>query len=146
MYFTVAQFPLTTPPFDRTWFNIAIPLIIASIVGFLFLAYLIYANRCYGCITAKKAIIVSLIFLSGGWAAWSLGRLLDLAVITFQFSQRVTPIRWLYLPFLCLWSIHHCLHHQHCTCRCTRMVRSQLHHRQLLHRLSPTLCLCCFSW
>ena len=84
LYFTVAQFPTD---FVTTWFNIAIPLIIASIVGFLLLAYLINANRCYGCITAKKAVIVSLIFLSGGWAAWSLGRLLDIAVITFQYSE-----------------------------------------------------------
>ena len=93
LYFTVAQFPTVppaTPPFDPTWFNIALPLIIASIVGFLALAYLIYANRCYGCITAKKAVIVSLIFLSAGWAAWSLGRLLDIAVITFEYSTSAT--------------------------------------------------------
>ena len=88
LYFTVAQFPTG---FVTTWFNIAIPLIIASIVGFLLLAYLINASRCYGCITAKKAVIVSLIFLSGGWAAWSLGRLLDIAVITFQYSTRIPP-------------------------------------------------------
>ena len=89
LYFTVAQFPTG---FVTTWFNIAIPLIIASIVGFLLLAYLIYASRCYGCISAKKAVIVSLIFLSGGWAAWSLGRLLDLAVITFQYSASTFPL------------------------------------------------------
>ena len=93
LYFTVAQFPAfhLLPSFDPTWFNIARPLIIASIVGFLLLAYLINANRCYGCITAKKAVIVSLIFLSGGWAAWSLGRLLDIAVVTFQFSTSTNP-------------------------------------------------------
>ena len=87
LYFTVAQFPTG---FDPTWFNIAIPLIIASIVGFLLLAYLINANRCYGCITAKKAVIVSLIFLSAGWAAWYFGRLLYVAVATFQFSEAPT--------------------------------------------------------
>ena len=91
LYFTVARFSAVDPTFDPTWFNIARPLIIASIVGFLLLAYLIYANRCYGCITAKKAVIVSLIFLSGGWAAWSLGRLLDIAVITFEYSTSTTP-------------------------------------------------------
>ena len=70
------------PPFDPTWFNIAVPIIIASIVVFLFLAYFIQFSRCNECIDAKKGVIVSLIFLSAGWAAWSLGRLLNNAVIT----------------------------------------------------------------
>ena len=99
LYFTVAQFPTVppaTPPFDPTWFNIARPLIIASIVGFLLLAYLINASRCYGCITAKKAVIVSSIFLSAGWAAWSLGRLLDIAVITFQYSQNPITLPYVF--------------------------------------------------
>ena len=90
LYSTVAQFvptPIAATSFDPTWFHIAVSLIIASILGFLFIAYFIYASHCYGCISAKKAVIVSLIFLSGGWAAWLLGRLLWVAVTTFQFSE-----------------------------------------------------------
>ena len=45
MYFTVAQFTPTgsSDPIDPTWINIATSLLVASIIGFLFLAYLLYS-------------------------------------------------------------------------------------------------------
>ena len=82
--------------FDPTWLNIARPSIIASIVGFLFLAYRVYATSCHRYIDAKKAVVVSLIFLSAGWAAWSLGRLLWTAVTTFQFSESSIPCHYIF--------------------------------------------------
>ena len=60
---------------------------VASILGFLLLAFLIQFNHCVACITAKKGVIVSLIFLAAGWAVWSLGRLLWTAMNAFEFAQ-----------------------------------------------------------
>ena len=48
------------------------------------------SSNCFGCIDSKRGVIVSLVFLLAGWAAWSLGRLLNTAIITFQYVA-VTP-------------------------------------------------------
>jgi hypothetical protein len=94
IYIAAAQFaaphtpPLPSfPPFDPTWFNISTALMIASIIGFLLIAFLIHFNRCIACITAKNGVIVSLIFLAAGWATWSLGRLLWTAMNVFEYAQ-----------------------------------------------------------
>ena len=52
-------------------------------------------------------------------------------------STTSPPHPRLCFPFLCFYGIHCCLHHQHRTCRCTRMVHSRLRCWQLLHCLSP---------
>ena len=149
IYFTVAQSTVSgspgfPPDFDRTWFNIAISLLIISIIGFLLLAYLIYINTCHKCISAKKAVIVSLIFLCAGWATWSLGRLLYVAIVTFQYSMSTfapLPLSFLPLP----------LQHSSLFPSSTLYLSLHLHvHlglccRQLLHRFPAILCFCsCF--
>ena len=89
-------FPLLFPTFDPTWFNISTALMVASIIGFLLIAFLIHFNHCIACITAKKGVIVSLIFLEAGWAAWSLGRLLWTAMNTFEYAQIASNLSFSY--------------------------------------------------
>ena len=58
---------------------------------FLARCFLINFNHCIACITAKKGVIVSLIFLAAGWATWSLGHLLWTAITAFGWVQ-LAPI------------------------------------------------------
>ena len=89
--FVYSALLVTGSGIDLTRFNMSISLLVASAIGFLLLAFLLFINRCHVCVSAKKGVVVSLIFLSAGWAVWALGRLLSTAVVTFAYAQTASP-------------------------------------------------------